>query len=85
MAIWRRALRGAVQPQLSIGLAGVYHVANHYEYEFNRGVAEISTMKAAMGGPSGFDEQSPTILARQVVQGHLNPQVAQLTEMYRTR
>eukprot|EP00959_Pyramimonas_sp_CCMP1952_P295975 6191228-Pyramimonas_sp.AAC.1 len=76
MTLWRRALRGMPQPQLSIGLAGVYHVAEHFQYEFNRGVAEISTMKAAMGGLEAFDAQSPTVMAQRVAQETIGVQVA---------
>jgi hypothetical protein len=75
MALWRRARSGGRQPQLFIGLAGCYQVEEHYEFEANRGVAEISTMKPAMGGPVGFAAQSPTVVAQRVARGEITAQV----------
>ena len=44
------------------GAAGVYDIAMHYQYEDGRGVAELSTMKRAMGGFQRFASQSPAII-----------------------
>ncbi|XP_053393021.1 uncharacterized protein LOC123564406 isoform X2 [Mercenaria mercenaria] len=43
-----------------IGLAGVYHIGDHFEHESSRGVEDISTMAKAMRGPENFDRFSPT-------------------------
>lgn len=46
-------------------MAGAYDIGLHYEYEKGRGVAYLSTMERAMGGPDCFSSQSPaTILDR---------------------
>ncbi len=52
-------------PARFIGMAGVYDIAQHYEYESSRGVHEISTMKRVMGGAQGFQRFSPTVLLRE--------------------
>lgn len=49
-------------PARFIGISGVYDIAQHYQYEYNRGVHEISTMKRAMGGPTHFGAFSPSVL-----------------------
>ena len=41
------------------GMAGVYDIAKHYEYEKSRGVAYLSTMERAIGGQENFEAQSP--------------------------
>ena len=41
------------------GLAGVYHIGDHYEFETWRGVEDVSTMCKAMYGPEHFDRFSP--------------------------
>lgn len=46
----------------SSGAAGVYDIGMHYQYEDGRGVAELSTMKRAMGGFQKFASQSPAII-----------------------
>ncbi|KAL4240163.1 hypothetical protein ACF0H5_000957 [Mactra antiquata] len=43
-----------------IGLAGVYHIGDHYKHESMRGVEDISSMARAMYGPEHFDRFSPT-------------------------
>lgn len=48
-----------------IGLAGVYDICSHYNWEIGRGVEEISPMKPAAEGFSGFDKSSPTRLLQQ--------------------
>ena len=44
------------------GIAGVYDIETHYKYEYGRGVAELSTMKRAMGGRNKFASQSPALI-----------------------
>ena len=46
----------------SAGIAGVYDIETHYQYEYGRGVAELSTMKRAMGGRRKFATQSPALI-----------------------
>ena len=46
-----------------IGLAGVYDISDHYEFESARGVHELSPMAPANGGPSNFAAHSCTIAA----------------------
>lgn len=52
----------SVRVATGIGLAGVYDIETHYQYEFGRGVAELSTMKRAMGGRHRFPSQSPALI-----------------------
>ncbi|DBA89826.1 TPA: hypothetical protein ACH3X2_004693 [Trebouxia sp. C0005] len=49
-------------PARFIGIAAVYDIETHYQYEFGRGVAELSTMKRAMGGRHKFRSQSPALI-----------------------
>ena len=44
-----------------VGMAGVYDVALHYEYETWRGVQNLSTMEEAMGGKPCFAGLSPAL------------------------
>jgi hypothetical protein len=46
------------------GIAGVYDIGVHYEYETFRGVEDISTMARAMYGTKLFDRFSPTVIMR---------------------
>ena len=47
------------------GMAGVYDIGKHYQYEAARGVHFLSTMARAIGGAARFASQSPAaILAR---------------------
>lgn len=66
----------ARMPCLLVGLAGVYNLAKHYEYEQRRGVHALSTMERAVGGPPGLITQSPaTVLALALAAAHrLQPQ-----------
>lgn len=50
--------------KLIIGLAGVYDIVDHFEYESQRGVEDVSTMARAMYDPRHFPQFSPTILAK---------------------
>ena len=45
------------------GIAGVYHIGEHYDHESMRGVEEISNMTRAMYGPDCFQRFSPTVIA----------------------
>ncbi|KAL2612739.1 hypothetical protein R1flu_024431 [Riccia fluitans] len=49
-------------PKCYIGLSGVYNIGEHYKYEIGRGVASISCMNPANGGPGNFASMSPEIL-----------------------
>lgn len=55
-----------IMPDRFIGMAGVYDLAQHYEYERSRGVHELSTMKRAAGGAALFDTQSPAVILQQL-------------------
>ena len=44
------------------GMAGVYDIAAHYQYETARGVEKLSPMARAMGGTACFPELSPSVL-----------------------
>ena len=47
-----------------IGLAGVYAVADHHEFEKSRGVHIVSMLDPANGGRSAWDSRSPLHLLR---------------------
>jgi acetyl esterase/lipase len=49
-------------PGRFVGMAGVYDIARHYEYEKRRNVHHLSTMRRAVGGPESFAGQSPTVV-----------------------
>ena len=49
-------------PRRFVGVAGVYDIARHYEYEFGRGVHELSTMKRAVGGLARAAAVSPSVV-----------------------
>ncbi|KAJ1634088.1 Alpha/Beta hydrolase protein [Pavlovales sp. CCMP2436] len=49
------------------GVAGVYNIASHFEFERSRGVHEVSPMKPAAGGPAGFASASPATIASQLL------------------
>jgi acetyl esterase/lipase len=57
----------SVLPASFVGVAGVYDIAQHYEFEAARGVHEVSPMKAACGGedadPKHFAQVSATLTA----------------------
>lgn len=44
------------------GLAGVYHIGDHFQHESSRGVEDVSCMTRAMRGQENFDKVSPTHL-----------------------
>ncbi|KAK6187961.1 hypothetical protein SNE40_005877 [Patella caerulea] len=47
-----------------IGIAGVYHIRDHYLHEATRGVEDISSMGQAMYGEDHFDRFSPTVIVK---------------------
>lgn len=64
LAILERAMDGARMPDAFVGMAGVYHIPRHFEYEKARGVHRLSTMERAIGGREKFNANSPTVLLR---------------------
>lgn len=70
-------IQSAVQRQrklvdVLIGLGGVYDIVEHYQWERNRGVHEISPMAAAAKGKQSFPLCSPTLLIREQTLGDQN-------------
>ncbi|XP_025115730.1 uncharacterized protein LOC112577034 [Pomacea canaliculata] len=45
-----------------VGLAGVYHIGDHYSHESFRGIEDISSMTPAMYGHDHFERFSPTTM-----------------------
>ncbi len=62
-AVVRRSITPPPLPQLHafVGVAGVYDVEEHFRYETQRGVQNLSTMEAAMGGQDAFARHSPCL------------------------
>lgn len=60
-------------PWVFIGMAGVYDISKHFEFERMRGVEGISMMKRAMGGFSGFDAMSPSVQLSQAWSNSVRP------------
>ncbi len=58
--ICRRASLVANHQKFHPGLAGVYDIGDHYEFESWRGIEDISAMARAADGPENFDRLSPT-------------------------
>ena len=46
-------------PKRFVGLAGVYDIGKHLEYETSRDVHELSTMARAVGGPPTLSAARP--------------------------
>jgi len=61
---------------VAAGLAGVYHIGDHYEHEAWRGVEDVSTMGKAMYGAEFFDRFSPS---------HIVPNLPPNTQYVRIR
>ncbi|XP_061175072.1 uncharacterized protein LOC133184178 isoform X2 [Saccostrea echinata] len=61
-----------------IGLAGVYHIGDHYEHETSRGVEDVSCMARVMYGNSHFDRFSPTQLCHSLSRGVRLPKIVLL-------
>lgn len=59
----------AIVPAAFLGLSSVYDIAEHYRFEAQRGVADISPMRPACGGPGGFAAASPLALAQRLSAG----------------
>lgn len=55
-------------PVVNAGMAGVYNIAKHYEYEAGRGVQYLSTMERAIGGLHSFASQSPAVVLASAAQ-----------------
>jgi len=53
---------------LFIGLSGVYDIEQHYEFESNRKVQNVSPMGAAAQGPDNFWECSPTLVINRMIE-----------------
>jgi len=68
LALIKRASRGVSgkdrMPDRFVGMAGVYHIGRHFEYEMSRGVHALSTMERAVGGQDKFSVNSPTVILR---------------------
>eukprot|EP01112_Ceratiomyxa_fruticulosa_P005855 TRINITY_DN1668_c0_g1_i3.p1 TRINITY_DN1668_c0_g1~~TRINITY_DN1668_c0_g1_i3.p1 ORF type:complete len:372 (+),score=54.12 TRINITY_DN1668_c0_g1_i3:231-1346(+) len=58
-----------------IGLAGAYHIADHYLHETKRGLEGFSPMKPTMSGIENFGLHSPLLKARKM---ELTPQTSSL-------
>lgn len=43
-------------------MAGCYDIAKHYRFEGERGVAHMSSMTRAVGGPAKYSSQSPSVI-----------------------
>jgi acetyl esterase/lipase len=68
MSVLRRAqTRQAPLCDSFSGIAGVYNIRDHFEFERGRGVHEVSPMKPAAGGPTNFASASPAIVASQLL------------------
>ena len=65
MTVVQRSRRPGAYVPAFVGIAGVYDIARHYDYEESRNVHHLSTMKRAVGGPDAFAGQSPAVLLRQ--------------------
>lgn len=78
MAELRKSLRAIV------GIAGVYHIGEHFQHESSRGIEDISTMCRAMRGPDHFDRFSPTYIISKMTTSLNFPKVVLLhgTEDY---
>lgn len=60
-------------PRKFIGIAGVYDIGYHYDYEDSRGVAIVSTMARAMNGKENFEVCSPSrLMPRRTRSGELD-------------
>ena len=57
--------RSSYVPSRFVGMAGVYDISRHYEYEKSRNVHHLSTMQRAVGGKGSFAMQSPAVLLRE--------------------
>lgn len=58
----------------------MYDIETHYQYEYGRGVAELSTMKRAMGGRHKFPTQSPALILNAACGGKAQVKLPGLAE-----
>jgi len=69
MSLLERSTTMKDMPDCFVGMAGVYDIEEHYEYERSRQVHHLSTMKRAIGGKDSFASNSPTIVLKKSMQG----------------
>ncbi|XP_060570726.1 uncharacterized protein LOC132729011 isoform X2 [Ruditapes philippinarum] len=67
-----------------IGIAGVYHIGDHFKHESSRGVEDISSMAKAMRGHNNFERFSPTHIVSTITSAQCFPKIVILhgTEDY---
>lgn len=70
--------RDARMPAHLVGMAGVYDLASHYEYERKREVHNLSTMARAGGGKNNLSYFSPTSIVRKSLKQIRDEKVGQL-------
>jgi acetyl esterase/lipase len=71
MSLLERSKNKKDMPDCFVGMAGVYDIEQHYEYERSRHVHHLSTMKRAIGGHGKFPVNSPTIVLKKSMHGQL--------------
>ena len=59
-------------PKRFVGVAGVYDIEKHFEYEEARDVHTLSTMARAVGGRRGFAANSPLLILRAAMRGEVS-------------
>lgn len=64
MSLLERSCDHTKMPDCFIGMAGVYDIVEHFEYEKSRKVHALSTMKRAIGGEDMFPVHSPTVVLK---------------------
>jgi acetyl esterase/lipase len=65
LALLKRAKNASRKmPRQFVGMAGVYNIERHFEYERQRGVEHLSTMERAVGGKENFFINSPSAILR---------------------
>lgn len=57
----------ARMPACLVAACGVFDIAKHYEYELLRHVAELSTMRRAIGGFGAFADMSPSLVLQRAL------------------
>eukprot|EP00210_Caulerpa_lentillifera_P003857 g3684.t1 len=85
MAMLNRCKQSKKMPDQVICISGVYDIAQHYQFEKDRGVHEISMMKRAMGGIQNFKSLSPTCILTDLKDSKLNindlPKIVLITSL----
>lgn len=79
MSLLERSKSIKHMPDCFIGMAGVYDIAEHYEYERSREVHHLSTMKRAVGGEEKFHMNSPTVVLKHSLQSKNIPRPRKMT------